>query len=80
MCSYGKKWGKTISLLQALTPSQRLRNCLFTMNVLAQHDIYDKNNHAKFQGQKIHRKKLFKSTNIGSCCGKFSTAANFDSL
>jgi hypothetical protein len=46
--------GKTISLLPTLTPSQRLRNCLFTMKFLKQHDFYDKKNHAKFQGQKIH--------------------------
>jgi hypothetical protein len=30
---------------------------------------------------KDSRKKIYsKSTNIGSCCGKFFTAANFDSL
>jgi hypothetical protein len=58
MCSYRKQWGKTISLLPTLTPSQRLRNCLFTMKLLKQHDFYDKNNHAKFQGQKIHGKKV----------------------
>jgi hypothetical protein len=81
MCSYRKQWGKTISLLPTLTPYQRLRNCLFTMEILKQHDFYDKNNHAKFQGQKIHEKKSYlESTNIGSCCGKFITAANFDNL
>jgi hypothetical protein len=31
---------------------------LFTMNVLAKHDLYDENNHAIFQGQKIHRQKV----------------------
>jgi hypothetical protein len=35
-----------------------LRNCLFTMKCLAQHDLYDNNNHAKFQGQKIHQNKV----------------------
>jgi hypothetical protein len=58
MCSCGKKWGKTISLPPTLTPSQRLRICLFTMKCLAQHGLYDKNNHAKFQGQKIHQNKV----------------------
>jgi hypothetical protein len=58
MCSCGKKWGKTISLLPTLTPSQRLGNCLFTMKFLAQHDLYNKKNHAEFQGQKIHPKKF----------------------
>jgi hypothetical protein len=58
MCSCGKKWGKTISLLPTLTPFQRLRNFLFTIKALAQHDLYDKNNPAKFQGQKIHPKKI----------------------
>jgi hypothetical protein len=55
MCSRGKKWGKTISLLPTLTPSQRLRNCLFTMKFLGQHGLYEKNNNAKFQGQKFHQ-------------------------
>jgi hypothetical protein len=58
MRSCGKQWGETISLLPTLTPPQRLRNCLFTMNFLAQHDLHDKNNHAKFQGQKIHQNKF----------------------
>ena len=61
MCSCGKKWQKTISLLPTLTPSQRLRNCLFTMKFLAQHDLYDNNNHAKFQGQKIHQNKVIQN-------------------
>jgi hypothetical protein len=47
-------------LLPTLTPSQRSRNCLFTMKCLAQHYLYDDNNPAKFQGQKIHQNKLFK--------------------
>jgi hypothetical protein len=58
MCSCRKQWGKTISLLPTLTPSQRLRNCLFTMKSLKHHDLYDKKNPAKFQGQKIHEKKV----------------------
>jgi hypothetical protein len=58
MCSCGKQWGETISLLPTLTPPQRLRNCLFTMKCLAQHDLYDKKNQAKFQGQKIHQNKV----------------------
>ena len=45
------------TLLPTLTPSQRLRNCLFTMKFLAQHALYDNNIHAKFQGQKIYTKK-----------------------
>lgn len=49
--------GETISFLPTLTPSQRLRNCLFTMKFLAQDALYDKNIHAKFQGQQIHTKK-----------------------
>jgi hypothetical protein len=57
MCSCGKQWGETISLLPTLTPSQRLRNCLFTMKFLAQHALYDNNIHAKFQGQNIYTKK-----------------------
>jgi hypothetical protein len=50
------------------------------MKVKAHHDLYDKNNHAKFQGQNIHQNKVIKSTNIGSCCGNFFIAANFDNL
>jgi hypothetical protein len=57
MCSCGKQWGETISLLPTLTPSQRSRNCLFTMKCLEQHDLYDNNIHAKFQGQNIYTKK-----------------------
>jgi hypothetical protein len=57
MCSCRKQRGKTISLLPTLTPSQRLRNCLFTMKFLAQHALYDNNIHAKFQGQNIYTKK-----------------------
>ena len=60
--------GETISLLPTLTPSQRLRNCLFTMKFLAQHALYDNNIHAKFQGQKIYtKKKYLQSTNVCSC-------------
>jgi hypothetical protein len=51
------------------------------MKFLAQHHLCDKKNREKFQGQKIHKKKSYlKSTNIGRFCGKFFTAANFDSL
>ena len=57
MCSCRKQRGKTISLLPTLTPSQRLRNCLFTMKFLAQHALYDNNIHANFQGQNIYTKK-----------------------
>jgi hypothetical protein len=28
------------------------------MKFMAQHEKYDKNNHAKFQGQKIHQNKV----------------------
>ena len=60
--------GKTISLLPTLTPSQRLRNCLFTMKFLAQHALYDNNIHAKFQGQKnLYKKKYLQSTDVCSC-------------
>jgi hypothetical protein len=58
MCSCGKKWGKIISLLPALTSSQGLRNCLFTMKFLAQHALYDNNIYAEFQGQNIYTKKI----------------------
>jgi hypothetical protein len=58
MCSCRTQRGKTISLLPTLTPSQRLRNCLFTMNVLAQHALYDNNIRAKFQGQNIIYQKI----------------------
>jgi hypothetical protein len=58
MCSCGKQWGETISLPPTLTPSQQLRNCSFTMKFLAQHDLYDNNNQAKFEGQKIHPKQV----------------------
>ena len=68
MCSCGKQWGKTISLLPTLTPSQRLRNCLLTMKFLAQHALYDNNIHTKFQGQNIYTKKNYlQSTNMCSC-------------
>ena len=68
MCSCRKQRGKTISLLPTLTPSQRLRNCLFTMKFLAQHALYDNNIHAKFQCQYIYTKnKNKKSTNVCSC-------------
>ena len=43
-----------------LTPSQGLKNCLFTMKFLAQHALYNNNIHAKFKGQKIYTKKIFK--------------------
>jgi hypothetical protein len=58
MCSCRKQWGKTISLLPTLAPSQRLRSCLFTIKKFKQHGLYDNKNHAKFQGQKIHEKKV----------------------
>ena len=64
MCSCGKQWGKTISLLPTLTPSQRLRNCLLTIKCLAQHALYDKNILAKFQGQNMYTKKNLQSTNV----------------
>ena len=47
------------TLLPTLTPSLRLRNCLFTMKFLAQHALYDNNIHAKFQGQKTYTKKIY---------------------
>jgi hypothetical protein len=56
--------GKTISLLPTLTPSQRLRNCLYTMEFLAQHALHDNNIHAEFQGQNIYTKKYLQSTNV----------------
>jgi len=31
------------------------------MKFLKQHDLYDNNNHAKFQGQKIHGKKVIQN-------------------
>jgi len=31
------------------------------MKFLAQHDLHDNNNHAKFQGKKIHEKKVIKN-------------------
>jgi len=40
---------------------KRLRNCLFTIKILAQHDLHDKNNNAKFQGQKIHQNKVIQN-------------------
>jgi hypothetical protein len=60
MRSCGKKWGKTISLLPTLTPSQRLTKCLFTMKILTQNDLYDKKKSCQFEGQKIHQKNLSK--------------------
>jgi len=47
----------TISLLPTLTPSQGLKNCLFTMKFLSQYDFYVNNMCAKFQGKKFHTKK-----------------------
>jgi hypothetical protein len=60
---------------------QRLRNCLFTMKFLAQHGLYDKKKSRQISRPKdLPKQSYLKSSNIGSCCGKFFTAANFDSL
>jgi hypothetical protein len=51
------------------------------MEFLAQHDLYDKKKSCQISSPKDSPKKRYlKSTTIGSCCGKFLTAANFDSL
>jgi hypothetical protein len=51
------------------------------MKFLAQHDLHDKKKSCKISRPKDSPKQSYlKSTNIGSCCGKFFTAANFDSL
>ena len=80
MCSCRKQWGKTISLLPTLTPSQRLRNCLVTMKCLAQHALYDNNIHAKFQGQNIYKKYIF--TIYQRVCPPFAsiTACNLEGI
>ena len=71
--------GETISLLPTLTPSQRLRNCLFTMKFLAQHALYDNNILANFQGQNIYTKKKF---TIYRVCPPFAsiTACNLEGI
>jgi len=48
---------EAISLLPTLTPSQGLRNCVFTMKFLAQDTLHVNKKCAKIQVQKIYTKK-----------------------
>jgi hypothetical protein len=51
------------------------------MKFLGQHGLYDKKKSCQISRPKnSSMKSCLKATNIGSCCGKFFTAANFDSL
>jgi len=69
-----------ISVLPTLTPSWRLKNCFFTMEIFSQHHLYVNNMRAKFQGQKIQKKKRY-SKSINMCsCEMFFNATHFDTL
>jgi len=48
---------KKISLLPTLTPSQGLKNWLFTTKFFSQDNLYVENMCFKFKDQKIHPKK-----------------------
>jgi hypothetical protein len=51
------------------------------MKCLTHHDLYDKKNHGKFQGQKIHQKKVFQILpTLVVVVESFFTSANFDNL
>jgi len=52
---------KEISMLPTLTASQELKNWYFTTKCLPQHHLYVSNMYTKFQGQKIHQKKVIQN-------------------
>ena len=63
-----------------LTPSQGLKNCLFTMKFFPQNYFYVNNICDKFQSQKIYTKR--KIQNLPTCVAvkNHFTTSNFDTL
>jgi len=55
---------ETITLCLTLTPSLRLKNCYSTMKCLAQDHLYVDNIYEKFQGQKMHSKKIIQNLHL----------------
>jgi len=71
---------ETISVLLTLTPSQGLRNFLFTMKFLSQNYFYVNNMCDKFESQKNLIKKDIQ--NLSACLDMRNhfTTTNFDTL